>query len=63
MTPSELVKLQKQLQDLLELGYIYTSKALFGASVLFQKKDGSFCIFVDYQAHTMSFGEVETSPN
>lgn len=63
MIPSESVKLWKQLQDLLELGYIYTSKALFGASVLFQKKDGSFCICIDYQAHTMSIGKVETSPN
>ena len=42
MSPMELTKIRKQLSKLLDAGYIQTSKAPYGALVLFQKKqDGS----------------------
>ncbi|XP_054782108.1 uncharacterized protein LOC129289374 [Prosopis cineraria] len=42
MSPPELAELRRQLQDLLDSGYIQPSKAPYGALVLFQKKkDGS----------------------
>lgn len=36
MTPSKLTKLRKQLNELLEVGFIQPSKAPYGASMLFQ---------------------------
>ncbi|KAJ7963973.1 Retrotransposon protein, putative, Ty3-gypsy subclass [Quillaja saponaria] len=51
MAPPELAELRKQLNELLESGFIRPSKAPFGASVLFQKKqDGSLRMCVDYRA-------------
>ena len=51
MAPSELEKLRRQLKDLLDACYIRSSKAPFGAPVLFQKKkDGSLRICIDYRA-------------
>ncbi|KAJ7957087.1 Retrotransposon protein, putative, Ty3-gypsy subclass, partial [Quillaja saponaria] len=51
MAPPELAELRKQLNELLESGFIRPSKALFGAPVLFQKKqDGSLRMCVDYRA-------------
>lgn len=51
MAPAELAELRKQLEDLLEAGYIQPSKAPYGAPVLFQKKqDGSMRMCVDYRA-------------
>lgn len=51
MAPPELVELRKQLNELLEAGFIRPSKAPFGAPVLFQKKqDGSLRLCVDYRA-------------
>ena len=42
MSPPELAELKKQLDELLSDGLIRSSKASFGAPVLFQKKqDGS----------------------
>ncbi|KAI4313152.1 hypothetical protein L6164_026156 [Bauhinia variegata] len=42
MAPSKLAELRRQLQDLLDSGYIQPSKAPYGAPILFQKKkDGS----------------------
>ncbi|KAL3739200.1 hypothetical protein ACJRO7_020581 [Eucalyptus globulus] len=42
MTPPELEELRRQLKELLDVGYIRSSKAPFGAPILFQKKhDGS----------------------
>ena len=38
MAPKELVELHKQLNDLLYAGLIQPCKALYGAPVLFQKK-------------------------
>ncbi|XP_054800138.1 uncharacterized protein LOC129304486 [Prosopis cineraria] len=51
MSPPELAELRRQLQDLLNSGYIQPSKALYGAPVLFQKKkDGSLRMCIDYRA-------------
>ncbi|PON36292.1 hypothetical protein PanWU01x14_329880 [Parasponia andersonii] len=50
MTSPELVKLRKQLKELLHAGFIRPSKAPFGAPVLFhKKKDGSLRMCIDYQ--------------
>ncbi|KAA8532247.1 hypothetical protein F0562_032280 [Nyssa sinensis] len=40
MAPPQLVKLRKQLKELLDVGFIQPSKAPFGAPVLFQWKRG-----------------------
>jgi hypothetical protein len=46
-----LQELKKQLENLLEKGFIRPSKSPFGAPVLFvTKKDGTKCMCVDYQA-------------
>ncbi|XP_019058307.1 PREDICTED: uncharacterized protein LOC104816062 [Tarenaya hassleriana] len=51
MAPPELAELKRQLEDLLEAGYIQPSKAPYGAPVLFQKKkDGSLRMCIDYRA-------------
>ena len=51
MSPSELVELRKQLNELLDAGFVQPSKAPYGAPVLFQKKqDGSLRMCVDYRA-------------
>ena len=51
MAPKELVELRKQLNELLDAGLIQPSKALYGAPILFQKKqDGTMRICVDYRA-------------
>lgn len=55
MAPPELAELRRQLDDLLESGFIRASKAPFGAPVLFQKKhDGSSRLCVDYRALTLN---------
>ena len=51
MAPKELVELCKQLNELLDSGLIQPSKSLYGAPVLFQKKqDGTMRMCVDYRA-------------
>ncbi|XP_019056669.1 PREDICTED: uncharacterized protein LOC109116182 [Tarenaya hassleriana] len=51
MAPPELAELKRQIEDLLEAGYIQPSKAPYGAPVLFQKKkDGSLRMCIDYRA-------------
>ncbi|KAL9249281.1 RNA-directed DNA polymerase-like protein [Drosera capensis] len=51
MAPMELEELRKQLKDLLDAGFIRSSKAPYGAPVLFQKKkDGSLWLCIDYRA-------------
>ncbi|KAK8658467.1 hypothetical protein V6N13_036673 [Hibiscus sabdariffa] len=51
MSPPELAELRKQLDELLQSGFIRPSKAPFGAPVLFQKKhDGSLRLCIDYRA-------------
>ncbi|KAL0354964.1 UNVERIFIED_CONTAM: RNA-directed DNA polymerase [Sesamum radiatum] len=51
MCPAELVELRKQLDGLLEAGLIQPSKALYGSSILFQRKhNGSMRMCMDYRA-------------
>ncbi|CAM8882847.1 unnamed protein product [Rhodiola kirilowii] len=51
MAPPELAELRRQLNELLDAGFIRPSKAPFGAPVLFQKKkDGSLRMCIDYWA-------------
>jgi len=51
MAPPELEELRKQLNELLDTGYIRPSKAPYDAPVLFQKKyDGSLRLCIDYRA-------------
>jgi hypothetical protein len=52
MSPMELVELRKQLEELIDSGFVRPSKAPYGAPVLFQKKaDGSLLrMCMDYRA-------------
>ncbi|KAA0045373.1 uncharacterized protein E6C27_scaffold316G001600 [Cucumis melo var. makuwa] len=52
MTPPELVELRKQLDELLNVGFIRLAKAPYGAPILFQKnkKDESLRLCIDYCA-------------
>ncbi len=51
MSPSENDELKKQIDQLLESGFIQHSKSPFGAPILFvKKKDGSMRMCVDYRA-------------
>ncbi|KAL9995940.1 putative nucleotidyltransferase, Ribonuclease H [Helianthus debilis subsp. tardiflorus] len=50
LAPSELEELSKQLQELLEKGFIRPSSSPWGAPVLFvRKKDGTFRMCIDYR--------------
>jgi hypothetical protein len=50
MPPKELAELKKQLQDLLDKGYIRPSSSPWGCPALFvKKKDGSLRLCVDYR--------------
>jgi len=50
MAPVELVELKKQLEDLLEMGFIRPSLSPWRAPVLFvKKKDGSMRLCIDYR--------------
>ena len=50
MAPTELQELSKQLQELLNKGFIRPSVSPWGASVLFvKKKNGSLRLCIDYQ--------------
>ncbi|GKG36604.1 hypothetical protein Tco_0444282, partial [Tanacetum coccineum] len=49
LAPFEMKELSKQLQELLEKGFIRPSSSPWGAPVLFmKKKDGLFRICIDY---------------
>jgi hypothetical protein len=51
MDVKDLVKLKKQIEELLEKGFIRPSSSPWGAPVLFvNKKDGSRRMFVDYRS-------------
>ena len=51
MAPPELAELRKQLDELLNAGFVRPAKAPYGAPVLFQKKnDGSMRLCIDYHA-------------
>jgi hypothetical protein len=50
MALTELRELKKQLQELLNWGFIHPSVSLWGAPVLFvKKKDGSMRLCIDYR--------------
>ena len=50
MAPAELAELKKQLEDILEKGFIRSSSSPWGAPVLFvKKKDGSMRLCIDYR--------------
>ncbi|GKV53900.1 hypothetical protein SLEP1_g60413, partial [Rubroshorea leprosula] len=50
MAPAELIELKKQLQELLDKGFIRLSTFPWGAPVLFvKKKDGSLRLCIDYR--------------
>ncbi|GKV41417.1 hypothetical protein SLEP1_g48955 [Rubroshorea leprosula] len=50
MAPAELIELKKQLQELLDKGFIRLSTSPWGAPVLFvKKKDGSLRLCIDYR--------------
>nr|GFC17185.1 putative reverse transcriptase domain-containing protein [Tanacetum cinerariifolium] len=50
LTTLEMKELVKQLQELLDKGFIRPSSLPWGAPVLFvKKKDGSFCMCIDYR--------------
>ena len=50
MSPSELKELKKQLEELLDKGFIRPCISPWGAPVLFvKKKDGSLRLCIDYQ--------------
>ncbi|GBG85112.1 hypothetical protein CBR_g39679 [Chara braunii] len=50
MSPRELEELRKQLDELLEKGWIWPSSSLFGAPVLFvPKKEGELRMCIDYR--------------
>ena len=51
MPPAELAELKKQLQELLDKGYIRPSTSPWAAPVLFvEKKDGTRRMCIDYRA-------------
>jgi hypothetical protein len=50
MPPTELVELKKQLQELLDKGFIFPSTSSWGCPALFmKKKDESLRLCVDYR--------------
>ena len=50
MAPIELTELKKQLQELLDKGFIHPSVSPWGAPVLFvKKKDGTLRMCIDYR--------------
>ncbi|XP_028779100.1 uncharacterized protein LOC114735570 [Neltuma alba] len=50
MAPAELAELKKQLEELLEKGFIRPSVLLWGSPVLFvKKKDGTLRLCIDYR--------------
>jgi hypothetical protein len=50
MAPTELRELKEQLQELLDRGFILPSVSLWGAPVLFVKKNDWFIrMFIDYR--------------
>ena len=49
MAPTELKKLNEQWKELLDQGFIGPSTSLWGAPVLFVKKDGSLRLCIDYR--------------
>nr|GEY58329.1 reverse transcriptase domain-containing protein [Tanacetum cinerariifolium] len=56
LAPSELKELSDQLKELSKKGFICPSSSPWGAPVLFvKKKDGSFCMCIDYREAIINF--------
>src|SRR5690606_4236668 len=54
MAPAEIAELKKQLEELLDKGFIRPSSSPWGAPVLFvKKKDGSLRLCIDYRGLNM----------
>ena len=50
LAPAKMAELKKQLEDLMDKGFIRPSSSPWGAPVLFvKKKDGSFGLCIDYR--------------
>ena len=50
MAPKELTKMKKQLEELLEKGFIHPSSSPWGCPAIFvKKKDGTLWICIDYR--------------
>jgi hypothetical protein len=49
MPPAELAELKKQLQELLDKGFIRSSTSPWGCPALFVKKDESLRLCIDYR--------------
>ncbi|GBG82914.1 hypothetical protein CBR_g36441 [Chara braunii] len=64
MSPRELEELRKQLNELLEKGWIRPSSSPFGAPVLFvPKKEGELCMCIDYRGlNAITVKNVEPLP-
>jgi len=51
MSPRDFDELRRQLEELIDTGFVWPSKAPHGAPILFQKKvNGSLQMCVDYRA-------------
>ena len=48
MAPKELAEIKKQLEELLEKGFIRPSSSPWGCPAIFVKKDGTMWMCVDY---------------
>ena len=49
MAPKELAEMKKQLEELLEKGFIHPSSSSWGCPAIFVKKDGTLRMCVDYR--------------
>ena len=49
MAPKELAEMKKQLEELMEKGFIRPSSSPWGCPAIFVKKDGSLRMCVDYR--------------
>jgi hypothetical protein len=48
MAPKELAEMKKQLEELLEKGFIHPSSSLYDCPAIFLKKDDTLRMYVDY---------------
>ena len=49
MAPRELAEMKKQLEELMEKGFIHPSSSPWGCPAIFVKKDGTLRMCVDYR--------------
>ena len=58
MPPAELAELKKQLQELLDKGFIHPSTSPWGCPALFVKKDESLRLCIDYRPLNAVVGDL-----